>query len=141
MNKKKIYVSLPMTGYDEESIVARVADATRRLEHLGYDAVSALDNGLPRGAAYEAHMKADLRMMLDCDAVYMCEGHEHSRGCRAERRAATACGLTVLSQHLDDGRIRCLMDGRTVAEATEATDARNGKITYGDRIYFNTESD
>lgn len=98
MGKKRIYISLPLTGYDLAERRKLAAGVARVLEALGAEAVNPLENGLPEDAAWLEHMRADLRLLLDCDGILMCEGWEESRGCRVERGLAEGLGLLVLPE-------------------------------------------
>ena len=96
MEKKKIYISLPVTGYDLGERRMLAAGCARVLDALGAEAVNPLENGLPEDAAWLDHMRADLRLLLDCDGILLCEGWEKSRGCRVEHGLALGLGLQVL---------------------------------------------
>jgi hypothetical protein len=48
------------------------------------------------GLTYAEYMKIDIRMLLDCDAIYMLQGWESSPGATEEKRVAQLCGLRVM---------------------------------------------
>ena len=95
---KKIYISLPISGYD---LAERRETAKRAVERLvadGYEyenIMNPMDNGLPAGAGTHAHMKRDFEMLLQCDAIYFLDRWNHSAGCLTELHVATAIGLEV----------------------------------------------
>ena len=96
MKKQKLYISLPITGYNlnERKEYARKVKET--VEGLGcYEVVNPLDNGLGEDAPYKEHMKKDVQMLLDCDAILFCDGWSESDGCIAEGSLAAACGLKI----------------------------------------------
>lgn len=83
MEKLKIYISLPITGQEKEA--REKADRIKAaLSKKGYKAVSPFDIYAGKDPSYEDHICQDLRAMLSCDAVYFCEGWEHSCGCGIE---------------------------------------------------------
>ena len=92
---KKLYLSLPISGYDINERRATAERKKRELESLGFDVVNPLDNGLPEDAGTHAHMKRDIEMLLGCDAIYMMKRWLHSAGCKCEFDVATAIGLDV----------------------------------------------
>lgn len=94
MDKKKIYLSLPISGYDigeRRETARKVADALSD----EWEAVSPLENGLPSDAGTHAHMRRDFELLIGCDAILMMRGWLHSKGCAVEFDVATACGMEV----------------------------------------------
>jgi hypothetical protein len=41
-------------------------------------------------------MRADYKLMLDCDAVFFCKGWQSSIGCQNEHNVAISSGLEVI---------------------------------------------
>lgn len=93
--KKKIYLSLPISGYDLDDRRATALAKRKELEEEGFLVENPLENGLPVDAGTHAHMKRDFEMLLKCDAIYMMEGWLRSAGCKVEFDVATASGLDV----------------------------------------------
>lgn len=91
----KIYISGPITGWNIDGVRTRFKAAEATLEMQGYDAVNPLENGLPEDAPYDEHMKRDLEMLAECDAIYMLTGWERSNGCRIEFNAAVKAGKKI----------------------------------------------
>lgn len=94
--KLRVYISGQITGADLDERKTAFARAARLLTEHGYEAVSPFDNGLDDEAGYDKHMRADIRMLTDCDMIYMLRGWEHSNGARLEHSIACACGIRVL---------------------------------------------
>jgi hypothetical protein len=46
--------------------------------------------------SHRGYMRADLRALLDCDAIFMLPGWRESRGATVEHAVAVACGIPVL---------------------------------------------
>lgn len=92
----KVYISLPITGKDLQEQKRHAEGVASFLLSAGFTPVNPFDNGLADDASYEQHMKADLRLMLDCDAIILCEGWLMSKGCVIESNVAIVCGLTVI---------------------------------------------
>lgn len=101
MDKKKIYVSLPITGRKKEDYEEYCKAIQKYLEYYGYETVSFLQSGLPTEAPYGDHMRADYKLLLSCDAIFLCDGWEYSVGCRHELLVATDCRMAVLTEQMD----------------------------------------
>lgn len=92
-NKEKIYISLPIAHYDLDERMDYAERVEKMLENDGYIPVNPFDNGLTDKDQIEKHMKADFKLLLDCDKIFMCKGWEKSRGCLAEFNMAVNCGI------------------------------------------------
>ena len=97
MKKKKckVYISLPISGYDISERRNTAKAMENKLRKLGYDVFNPLENGLPTYASTNQHMKADIKALLGCDAVIFMQGFNHSAGCHTELTIAMAIGLEV----------------------------------------------
>lgn len=67
----KVYISGPITGLQYEEVEKAFNEAEIRLKEHGYEVVNPLNNGLPRESTWKEHMRADLKLLLDCDAIYL----------------------------------------------------------------------
>lgn len=83
----KIYISLPITGYDIEERKARAAELKLRFEREGHEAVTPFDLNWEEGKDYAHYMGRDIEALLRCDAVYLDTGWQKSKGCCLEYRA------------------------------------------------------
>ena len=92
----KVYISLPITGKDLQEQKSYARHVASFLSEVGFTPVNPFNNGLGNDASYEEHIKADLKLMLGCDAIMLCDGWLLSKGCVLENHVATACGMTVL---------------------------------------------
>jgi len=92
MSKKKIYISLPITGQDFEEVEARSIFTSVIIEEVGFEAVSPLEVSDNQDAPYEEHIGKDITALLRCDAVLFLEGWQESKGCNLEHDAARIYG-------------------------------------------------
>lgn len=97
---KKIYISGQITGLPYKAVEQRFDDAERRLQKYGYEVVNPLDNGLPRNSTWEQHMRADLKLLLDCDSIYLLKGFRDSKGAMIEYNLAKELHLEIIYQVL-----------------------------------------
>ena len=75
----KIYISGPISGYDLDERKRTFEEIENCLSH-GYKVFNPLKNGLPDDATWKEHMRADMRMLTDCDAIVFLLGGRNRRG-------------------------------------------------------------
>lgn len=95
--KKKMYISLPITGREEKERREYAERIIAMIEHTwpDYEIVNPLDNKLGYSVHWSKHMRKDIEMLIGCDAIYMCKDWQWSHGCKLEHDIATSCGLEV----------------------------------------------
>lgn len=95
---QRVYISGPMTGMPDLNVKAfNNAAAVLRLH--GHTAVNPVENGQPSDAEWHQHMRADIRMLMDCDAIYMLTGWMRSRGALLEHHIASELGMEIWGAH------------------------------------------
>jgi len=92
---KRVYISLPITGYSLNERKAYAAGVAWWLEREGFTPVNPLENGISADAPIEEHYRKDLHDLADCGGVIFCEGWQDSKGCKLEHCVALACGLNI----------------------------------------------
>lgn len=101
---KKVMISLPMAGREDEEIKADFARATEYLEAHGFEVVTNSmfdadwihkpDSGIKCPNLW--YLGNALIKMSFCDAVYFMRGWEDARGCQIEHEAAEKYGLGII---------------------------------------------
>jgi hypothetical protein len=91
----KIYIAGPMTGIPEYNFPAFNA-AAARLRAEGHEVINPAEIVTDTTVPWEACMRADIRELVACDAIYLLPGFEGSRGARLERHIALELGMTML---------------------------------------------
>lgn len=91
----KIYISGKITGLPLSEARQRFADAAALLNAIGFEAVNPLNNGLQESAGWKEHMVADIRMLLECDAIYMMDNWMQSKGASIEYDIANRLNMDV----------------------------------------------
>lgn len=85
--RKKIYISLPITAVEQKA--REKADLLKaRLSREGWEVVNPFEIWAGEKPTYADHLCADLRAMMDCDAILFCHGWTASCGCNIERQVA-----------------------------------------------------
>lgn len=102
----KVYISLPITGKDLQQQKRHADNVAAFLLTAGFTPVTPFGKqGVPDDAPYETHVREDLKLMLDCGAVYLCNGYHYSKGCLFERDVAVKCGLTIVKESMPIDKI------------------------------------
>lgn len=91
----KIYISGSISGHKIEERVKTFKQAEKMLQAAGYEVMNPFDNGLPQSAITHEHMRADLKMLLECDEIFMLDKWNHSAGCFVEFAVAVSAGCRV----------------------------------------------
>lgn len=91
---KRIYLSGPMSGLPDLNFPAFKA-AAEKLRAAGFEVVNPAELNPIAGSAWADCMRVDIKALLDCDAIVLLDGWEHSRGAKLELHVALALGMTV----------------------------------------------
>lgn len=104
---RRVYISGPMSGYPHGNREA-FNQAEHALRVAGYDPINPSSNGLADDATYDEHLRADLRMLLEADAVALLPGYDRSRGSQIETRLASDLNIPMgpLGYYIEDGGTR-----------------------------------
>lgn len=104
MQKKRIYISGPISGLDLEKCAERFKQTQLMLEAQGYEVWNPMENGLPSDATTRMHMHRDLATLTNeehpFDCIYMMSGWPHSAGCKLELDTAISIGLRVIFEEV-----------------------------------------
>ena len=100
--KKVVYLSAPISGFDIDERRATFERVENELKKLGYKVLSPMKNGLSQDEPTSRHMKRDIILLLQADAIFLMTGWNRSAGCLTELNVATACGLDVWFEGLSE---------------------------------------
>lgn len=94
----RIYISGPISNDDQKKMGSNIDEffhAEMLLVKAGYIVANPVINGIGRDAPWLTHMKADIKMMMDCDAVALLPGFKESKGAMVEVTLARGLGMEV----------------------------------------------
>lgn len=91
MSKSKIYISIPISGQNEQVQRLTASLTERMLRAQGWEPVNPFRIYAGEHPDYWDHICYDLRALADCEAIYMCSGWERSLGCSIEHDFALRC--------------------------------------------------
>jgi hypothetical protein len=93
--KELVYISGPMTGYEDFNFPA-FNEAARLLQQHGYDVVNPAEHGVVEGAEWEDYLRYDLIQLARCTSIVLLPGWEASRGANLEVHVARRLGLNFI---------------------------------------------
>lgn len=94
----KIYISLPITGYDLQERKRYAENVKKRFQQIYPDGeiITPFDVCTDSSLPYEELTGKDIAEILTCDMVYVCNGSNNSKVCRLERYAALIYGIIIV---------------------------------------------
>ena len=101
--KPKVYISGRVSGLSEKVYKNNFNSTELYLTGLGYDVVNPVSYPQNPNWKWEDYMKFDIKLLMDCDYIYLLEGWESSDGASLEHFIATNVGIKVL--RLDDNGV------------------------------------
>lgn len=117
MNRKRIYISIPMhgkvgNGIDPARMMQQIVNSLNGIGVVPHD-LAAYEHSGPCPPAYataNGHsaacwLRGDLIELLRCDGFVLGPGWEHSVGCRLELSVAAHCGIPIYYADLEEGHI------------------------------------
>lgn len=100
----RCYISGAITGVKHaDKLFAR---AEEKLELLGYEVVNpykvgkhlkkvfTIEHKVPK---YEDYMRCDIKLLIDCDAIYLLENWGTSKGARLEKKIAEVLKMQIMT--------------------------------------------
>lgn len=86
--KPKVYISGKISGLSEKVYKNNFNSAELYLTGLGYDVVNPVSYGLIPNGTWKDYMRRDIKLLCDCDYIYLLEGWEDSDGASLEKLIA-----------------------------------------------------
>lgn len=94
----KIYISIPISGLYIAKQKEKASYISERIKALGHEPINPFDTtrqtcDMTEREEYAYYMGEDIKRLLMCDAIFLCEGWHKSKGCKAEFNIAMVYGL------------------------------------------------
>lgn len=95
----KIYISGQITGLELAEAERIFSEAETLLTDAGHTVINPMKI-LPYSPelTWKDYMKADIKVLVDCDAIYMLSNWPNSKGAKLEYDIAQGLGMTTLYQ-------------------------------------------
>ena len=97
VKKPVIYIAGKVTGEDIKACKEKFSKAEFILRRKGYHTINPL-RLCPPDSNWESAMKMCIRNLIECDAIYMLNDWEESRGAKVEHYIATQLGLQEIRE-------------------------------------------
>lgn len=91
---KRIYISGKITDDANYKVNFEVAELA--LETAGFQPVNPAEEHLSEGATWADYMRHDIKLLCDCDAIYMLKGWRESAGAKIEHKLARDLGIEII---------------------------------------------
>jgi hypothetical protein len=92
-SRSQVYIS-EVPHYKEH--FQNAEDLINSIPHLYAVSPTKVDPHPTSSHPYGRYMRAVIKRMMDCDAVYMLQGWEQSVGARLEHNLAAVCGMAII---------------------------------------------
>lgn len=98
--KKKVYISGQITGLEEKEYKELFNTAEDILATFGYDPINPLlldETEDTKSWAWEDYMKRDIKLLCDCDYIYLLPNWKNSKGAQLEYMVADMLQIPCLN--------------------------------------------
>ncbi|WP_443738457.1 DUF4406 domain-containing protein [Treponema sp.] len=98
--KKRVYISGQITGLDEAEYKALFNKAADVLRQFGYEPVNPAtldETENTKNWSWHDYMKRDIKMMCDCDYIYLLPNWRNSKGAKFEYMVADLLNIPCLN--------------------------------------------
>ncbi|EDS13899.1 DUF4406 domain-containing protein [Bacteroides hominis] len=93
----KIYISGQITGLKEKEAKIYFDRAEKMLLEKGYNPVNPMRINPPiKNKSWKDYMIDDLRLLFDCEAIYLIDNWQMSKGARIEYYIAKELGMSII---------------------------------------------
>lgn len=101
--KKKIYLSIPITGLDINKQMEKADRVKAMLSKRSYDVINPFEIYVGEKPTYGEYLGADVTAIIDhADEIFMCKGWQNSKGCRVERFVADTYGKRIMYEQIEE---------------------------------------
>ena len=94
----KVYISGKITGLPCDEVKEKFVWAAEQIRRLGFTPISPINKDLPYDADWHEHMVQDIKLLLDCEAIYLQIDWKNSKGAQIEQYIAKEMGMLIIYQ-------------------------------------------
>lgn len=113
MKRLRVYIAGPISGRDIQEVRDAFGHAERQLKLLGFKPVNParhIGQIHSSGDEWGFWMRRCIAELVTCNAIYLLDGWQRSRGCRLEHKIARELGLAILrDRNISEGSISDLV--------------------------------
>jgi len=92
----KVYMSGPISKRSKKETDRHFGEARKALEEQGYDVVDPTTLDGTGIVEWDKFMREGIKLLMDCDSIYMLKGWEDSRGATIESDLAWELGMPIV---------------------------------------------
>lgn len=92
----KIFIAIPVSDRDETEAREHAGLIKASLSKAGHRPTTPFDNYAGKHPTYVDHITQHLRIIENCDALFLCDGWQFSCGCRIEAHFANEFGKQIM---------------------------------------------
>ncbi len=96
--RKKIYIAGKVSGLPYNIAYSNFETAEKDLLKQGYNVVNPTKH-VEKTTNWLESMKICIKLLLDCEAIYLLKNWEYSKGARIEYQIAKELGYSIVSQN------------------------------------------
>lgn len=93
----KVYISGKITGLETSVYESNFQKAEDLLKKFGFEPINPVKLTHDHDKSWLSFMRVDLKALLDCDAIYMLDNWEESKGAKIEYDLAKQLGINEIS--------------------------------------------
>lgn len=97
---KKIYISGAISN--NPNYKADFETAAQIVETVGFEVINPAGLGEIPAGSWADYMRRDIKLLMDCDGVYMLPGWHESKGAQIEHQLARDLGLNIYYEDRSD---------------------------------------
>ena len=104
MKRKKIYLSGQISGLEPEDAESAFNKMEKILRAQGYSVVNPTRLGIEdvSGRGWNYYMREGIKLLMDCDAIYMLKGWTTSKGANIEWKLACDLWMPIYTEADED---------------------------------------
>ncbi len=131
--REKVYISGQITGLEKTAYMALFGKVEKILEHEGYEAVSPVrftEFENPESMEWQDFMRRDIKLLCNCDCIFLLPNWMESKGARLEATIAEALGIPCIN--LRERTCKNCCSGTFKKEELKSWCVKVGKYVFAD---------